>query len=66
MNVANIEYRVRGLIKTLLQLNRRRKQTVVASKLISAQNFEGEQAASRISATSTWLSREGRLGFCSI
>lgn len=41
MNVENIEYRVRGLIKTLLQLNRRRKQTVVASKLISAQNFEG-------------------------
>ena len=32
MSVANIEYRVRGLIKTLLQLNRRRKQTVVASK----------------------------------
>lgn len=40
MNVANIEYRVRGLIKTLLQLNRRRKQTVVANQLISAKNFE--------------------------
>lgn len=40
MNKANIEYRVRGLIKTLLQLNRHRKQNVVASQLISAKNFE--------------------------
>ena len=40
MNEANIEYRVRGLIKTLLQLNRHRKQNVVASQLISAKNFE--------------------------
>lgn len=40
MNVANIEYRVRGLIKTLLQLNRHRKQSVVASQLMSAKNFE--------------------------
>ncbi|EBA40807.1 hypothetical protein COLAER_00479 [Collinsella aerofaciens ATCC 25986] len=41
MNEANIEYRVRGPINTLLQLNRLRKQTVVASQLISAKNFEG-------------------------
>lgn len=40
MNEANIEYRVRGLIKTLLQLNRHRKQSVAASQLISAKNFE--------------------------
>lgn len=40
MNEANIEYRVRGPINTLLQLNRLRKQTVVASQLISAKNFE--------------------------
>ena len=40
MNKANIEYRVRGPIKTLLQLNRHRKQSVVASQLISAKNFE--------------------------
>lgn len=40
MNEANIEYRVRGLIKTLLQLNRHHKQSVVASQLISAKNFE--------------------------
>lgn len=41
MNEANIEYRVRGLINTELQLNRYRKQSVVASQLISAKNFEG-------------------------
>lgn len=41
MNEENIEYRVRGPIKTLLQLNRHRKQSVVASQLISAKNFEG-------------------------
>ena len=40
MNSANIEYRVRGPIKTMLQLNRYRKQTVVAGQLISAKNFE--------------------------
>lgn len=40
MNEANIEYRVRGPIKTMLQLNRYRKQTVVAGQLISAKNFE--------------------------
>ena len=40
MNEANIEYRVRGLIKTLLQLNRHRKQSVAASQLISTKNFE--------------------------
>ena len=40
MNEANIEYRVRGPINTLLQLNRHRKQSVVASQLISAKNFE--------------------------
>ncbi|MZJ91993.1 hypothetical protein [Collinsella aerofaciens] len=40
MNEANIEYRVRGPIKTLLQLNRHRKQSVVASQLMSAKNFE--------------------------
>lgn len=40
MNEANIEYRVRGPIKTGLQLNRRHKQSVVASQLISAKNFE--------------------------
>ena len=40
MNEANIEYRVRGPINTLLQLNRLRKQSVVASQLISAKNFE--------------------------
>lgn len=40
MNEANIEHRVRGPIKTLLQLNRRSKQTVVAGRLISAKNFE--------------------------
>lgn len=40
MNEANIEYRVRGPIKTLLQLNRLRKQSVVASQLISTKNFE--------------------------
>lgn len=40
MNEANIEHRVRGPIKTLLQLNRRSKQSVVASQLISAKNFE--------------------------
>lgn len=43
MNEANIEYRVRGLINTELQLNRLRKQSVVASQLISAKNF-GERA----------------------
>lgn len=40
MNEANIEYRVLGPINTLLQLNRYRKQSVVASQLISAKNFE--------------------------
>lgn len=40
MNEANIEYKVRGLIKTGLRLNRHRKQSVVASQLISAKNFE--------------------------
>lgn len=40
MNEANIEYRVRGQIKTGLRLNRHRKQSVVASQLISAKNFE--------------------------
>ena len=40
MNEANIEHRVRGPIKTLLQLNRHRKQSAVASQLISAKNFE--------------------------
>lgn len=40
MNEANIEYRVRGPIKNLLQLNRCCKQTVIASRLISAKNFE--------------------------
>ena len=40
MNEANIEYGVRGLIKTCLQLNRYCKQTVVAGQLISAKNFE--------------------------
>lgn len=40
MNEANIEYKVRGLIKTVLRLNRHRKQSVVASQLISAKNFE--------------------------
>ncbi len=40
MNEANIEYRVRGPIKTSLQLNRHRKQSVVASQLISTKNFE--------------------------
>lgn len=41
MNEANIEYRVRGPIETLLQLNRHRKQIVIAAQLISAKNFEG-------------------------
>lgn len=40
MNEANIEYRVRGPIVNLLQLNRYCKQTVIASRLISAKNFE--------------------------
>lgn len=40
MNEANIEYRVRGPINTLLQLNRHRKQSVVASQLNSTKNFE--------------------------
>ena len=40
MNEENIEYRVRGLIKTLLQLNRHCKQIAVAAQLISAKNFE--------------------------
>ena len=40
MNEANIEYRVQGPIKTVLQPNRHRKQSVVASQLISAKNFE--------------------------
>lgn len=40
MNEENIEYKVRGLIKTGLRLNRLRKQSVVASQLISAKNFE--------------------------
>ena len=40
MNETNIEYRVRGPIKTGLQLNRHRKQSVAASQLISAKNFE--------------------------
>ena len=40
VNEANIEYGIRGLIKTLLQLNCHRKQSVVASQLISAKNFE--------------------------
>lgn len=40
MNEANIEYRVRGPIKKLLQLNRCCKQTVIASQLISTKNFE--------------------------
>lgn len=40
MNETNIEYRVRGPINTLLQPNRHRKQSVVASQLISAKNFE--------------------------
>lgn len=40
MNEANIEYRVRGPIKTLLQLNQLRKQSAVASQLNSTKNFE--------------------------
>lgn len=40
VNEANIEYRVRGLIKTLLQLNRYRKQIAAAARIISAKNFE--------------------------
>ena len=40
MNEANIEYRVRGLIKTELQLNRYCKQIAAAGQLISAKNFD--------------------------
>lgn len=40
MNEANIEYRVRGLINTELQLNQLRKQSAVASQLNSTKNFE--------------------------
>lgn len=40
MNEANIEYRVRGLINTELQLNRCYKQIAAAAQLIYAKNFE--------------------------
>lgn len=40
MNEVNIEYRVRGPIKTLLQLNRHHKSIAAAARIISAKNFE--------------------------
>lgn len=40
MNEVNIEYRVRGPINTLLQLNRHHKSIAAAARIISAKNFE--------------------------